>query len=110
MCTPLALVVSACVYVHIITPTVLYTLLAATLHGLLHVLRERGSVVTFEGEPPASHPQGRAAGGGRDPRLGTRLAPASAFDPGEGLGRLAEDGAVLQPVVIPHRLALARRL
>lgn len=88
---------------------VLHTLLAATLHRLLHVLRERGPVVAFEGEPPASDPQRGAAGRGCA-RLGSRLAPTPAFDPGERFGRLAEGGAALQPVVISERLASTRRL
>lgn len=99
-----------CVCFCMCTPTVLHTLLAAALHRLLHVLRERGPVVAFEGEPPASDPQGGAAGGGGGARLGAGLAPAPTFDPGERLGRLAEDGAALKPVVISHRLTSTRGL
>ncbi len=98
------------VYVRTITSTVLHTLLAATFHRLLHVLRKRGPVVAFEGEPPASDPQRSAAGSDGDARLSSRLALTLTFDPGERLGRLAEDSAALQPVVISHRLTSTRGL
>lgn len=99
-----------CVCVCTIIPTVLHTVLATTLHRLLHILRERGPVVALEGEPPASDPQGGAAGSSGGARLRPRLAPPPTLDPGERLGRLAEDGAALQAVVISHRLATTRRL
>lgn len=45
------------------TPTGLHTLLAAAFYWLLHILRKRRAVVTFESEAPASDPKGGAAGG-----------------------------------------------
>lgn len=104
----LVCVVFACVYVCTITSTGLHTLLAATFHRLLYVLCDRGPIITFEGQPAAANPQGGAAGGGsssgRHVWVSSSLAPASAFDPREGLGRLAEDGATLHSVVIPDWL------
>lgn len=91
-------------------PQFLHTLLAAALHRLLHVLRERGPVVTLKGQPPAPHPQGGAAGSRGGARLGARLAPPPTLHPGERLGRLAVGGAALQPVVISHWLSTTRGL
>lgn len=110
VCTCLAWCVSAvietmCLDVCVCAPLVLHTLLAATFHRLLHVLRKRGAVVAFEGEPPASHPQRSAAGAGADVWLRCRLATTLTFNPGKRFWRLAEDGATLQPVVIPDWLA-----
>lgn len=102
--------VSACVLMRTLTSAVLHTLLAATLHRLLHVLRKRGPIVAFEGEPPAPDPQRRAAGGGGDAWLTSCLTPTPTFNPGERFGRLAEDGATLQSVVIPDRFSSAQRL
>ena len=110
LCVVCCVCVCVCVCVCTITPTVLHTVLATTLHRLLHVLREWGPVVAFEGEPPASDSQRGAAGSGGGARLSSRLAPTLTFDPGKRLGRLAEDGAALQAVVISHRLATTRRL
>lgn len=92
------------------TPTVLHTLLAAAFHWLLHILHKRGAVVTFEGEAPASDSKGGAAGGNGGARPGGHLAPAPTLHPGEGLGRLAEDSATLQSVVISYRLTSTRGL
>lgn len=95
-------------------PSSLHTLLAAALHRLLYVLRERGAVVTLEGQPPAPHPQRGAAGGGGGARARvgatSPLTPPPALHPGEGLGGLAVGGAALQSVVISDWLATARRL
>lgn len=87
-----------------ITSTVLHTLLAATFHRLLHVLCKRGPVVALEGEPPTSDPQRGAAGSDGGAWLGSSLASTPTFNPGERLGRLAEDGAALHSVVISYWL------
>lgn len=93
-----------------ITSAVLHTLLAATFHRLLHVLCKRGAIVALEGQPPASDPQRRTAGGDGDARLSSCLAPTPTFDPGERFGCLAEDGATLHSVVISDRFASTRGL
>lgn len=92
-----------CVYQR--THTDLHTLLAATLHRLLHFLRERRPVVALEAEPPAPEPERGAASGGS-----SGLAPPPALHPGEGLGALAEGGATPQPMVVPHRPASTGQL
>ena len=93
----------------------LHAFLAAALDGLLHVLRPGRPVVALEGQPPAPHPEGGAAGG-RSGWSGDGLAfpaarrpPAATptLHPGVGLGGLAAGLATLQPVEVPHHLALA---
>ena len=86
----------------------LHTLLAATLHRLLHVLRKRGAVVALEGQPAAPEPQRGAAGVGGG--HGAGLAATPTIDPGERLGGLAEDETSLQPVDVSNRLPTTRGL
>ena len=93
----------------------LHAFLAAALYGFLHVLCPGRPVVTLKGEPPAPHPEGGAAGGGKGGSgvglalSAARRAPAAppALHPGVGLGGLAAGRAALQPVDVPHDLALA---